>query len=256
MYGVGLMSVYVPELWVPERKVAIPRLSRFWARNRTRSETLVAAVTVAQSSQSAGGANASSVSLSAATAGNTIVSCFAQTSTTTPTLTGYTINATKGVYNSSGDSVWVAYKIAAGGETSVSWTGGGTGHGVCAWELAGAAASITLDGSVVTTDNLNAATGGRAVTTTTTAGSIILIGVGHNASSGTISAWTGTNVATNISTAAARCFGGSFITTTTVSSTFTANWTNSHVAGMVAVALQPAGGGGGGGGGSSFFFGL
>ncbi len=145
------------------------------------------AITVVQSSQSAGGGNASSTTLSAATAGNTIVSCFSQTSTTTPTLTGYTINATKGVYNSSGDSVWIAYKIAAGGETSVSWTGGSTGHGCCAWEIAGAATSITLDGSVVTTDNLSAATGGRAVTTGT-AGSIILIGVGANASTGTISA--------------------------------------------------------------------
>ncbi len=213
------------------------------------------AITVVQSSQSAGGGNASSTTLSAATAGNTIVSCFSQTSTTTPTLTGYTINATKGVYNSSGDSVWIAYKIAAGGETSVSWTGGSTGHGCCAWEIAGAATSITLDGSVVTTDNLSAATGGRAVTTGT-AGSIILIGVGANASTGTISAWTGTNVATNISTSAARCFGGSFITSGTVSSTFTANWATSHVAAMIAIALQPSGGGGGGGTATGSMFGL
>jgi len=210
------------------------------------------AITVVQSAQSAGGANASSVAISAATAGNTIVSCMSQTSTTTPTLSGYTISSTKGVYNTSADSVWIAYKIAAGGETSVAWTGGGTAHGVCAWEIAGAATSVTLDGSVVTTDNLSAATGGRSVTTST-AGSIILIGVGHNVSSGTITAWTGTNVATNISTSAARCFDGSFITTSTVSSTFTANWTNSHVAGMVAIALQPASGGGGTSGTGRFF---
>ncbi len=206
------------------------------------------AITVVQSGQSAGGANSNSSTISGATAGNTVVAfCSQSGSTSAPTVTlggvAMTVNGTSGVYNSSADSMWVAYKIATGGETSIAWTpgSGGTVRGNNYYELAGAASSVTLDGTAQHTDNLNAATGGVAVTTAT-AGSIVLIGVGQNASSGTISAWTGTNVATNISTSASRCFGGSFITTSTVSSTFTANWATSHVAAMLAIALKPPGG--------------
>lgn len=212
------------------------------------------AITVVRSAQSAGGANASSLSITSPTSGNTLVSFMSQSLATTPTATGYTINTTKALHNTSADSTWVGYKIADGTETTVAWTAGagGTAHGVCYWEIAGAASSITLDGSPVHTDNISAATGSLAVTTSV-AGSIILIGVGHNASSGTITAWTGTNVATNISTAASRCHGGSFITTSTVSSTFTANWTTSNVASMLAIALQPPAAGGGGANTAAFF---
>lgn len=204
------------------------------------------AITVVRSAQSAGAANANSLSITSPTAGNTLVTFMSQSAATTPTCSGMTVNTSKAVHNASADSTWVAYKIADGSETNVAWTAGsgGTAHGVCYWEVAGAAATVTLDGSPANTDNLNAATGGVAYTTSV-AGSIILIGVGHNASSGTISAWTGTNVATNIGTAAARCFGGSFITTVTVSSTFTANWATSHVASMLAIALQPPAAAGG-----------
>lgn len=198
------------------------------------------AITVVQSGQTAGGGNNSSATITAAGAGNTLVSFFSQTGLNAPTCSGFTVNGTSAVYNGSGDSCWVAYAIAAGGETSIAWTAGsgGTGHGVAYWELAGAASSVTLDGSPVHTDNVSAATMGLSVTTSV-AGSIVLLGCGGNSSSGVISAWTGTNVATNIGTAAARCFGGSFITTITVSSTFTANWTISRVTGMLGIALQP-----------------
>lgn len=199
------------------------------------------AITVVQSGQTAGAANANSATIAAATAGNTLVSFLSQTGLNAPTCSGFTVNGTSAVYNGSLSSVWVAYKIAAGGETSIAWTAGsgGTAHGLPWWELAGCAAAVTLDGSPVHTDNIASGTTGGLAVTTTVPGSIILIGEGADTSSGTISAWTGTNVATNISTAAARCFGGSFITTTTVSSTFTANWTTAHVSGMLAIALQP-----------------
>lgn len=198
------------------------------------------AITVVRSAQTAGGANATSQAITSPAAGNTLVSFFSQSAATTPTCTGFTVNTTKAVYNASADSCWGAYKIADGTETSVAWTigTGGTAHGVCYWEIAGAAAAITLDGSPAHTDNISANTGGLAVTTTV-AGSVILIGVGGNAATGTIGNWTGTNVATNISTVSSRCFGGSFITTSTVSSTFTANWNTSQVRGMLAIALQP-----------------
>lgn len=199
------------------------------------------AITVVQSGQTAGAANNTSLTITAASAGDTLASFFSQTGLNAPTCSGFLVNATSAVYNGSLSSLWVATKIAAGGETSIAWTAGsgGTGHGVAGWELAGAASAVTLDGSPVHTDNIGPAiTGGLAVTTTVN-GSIILLGVGGDTSSGAITAWTGTNVATNINTAAARCFGGSFITTTTVSSTFTANWTTSHAVGMLAITLQP-----------------
>lgn len=198
------------------------------------------AAAVVNSAQSAGAANANTIALPSATAGNTLVSFYSESgSITQPTCSGFVVNATDSGYNTT-DSVWVATKIAAGGETGPTWTPGlgGTGRGVCAWEVSGIASTVTLDGSPATTPNLSATTGSITVTTSV-AGSIILIGVGGNASTGTISAWTGTNVATNIGTATARCMGGSFITTATVSSSFTANWSTSRVCAMLAIALQP-----------------
>jgi hypothetical protein len=200
------------------------------------------AISIVQSGQTAGAANNSAITFGgAATAGNLLATFFSQSLTTTPSCSGFTVNTTKSVYNASADSCWVAYKIAAGGETTATWTAGagGTGHGVCFWEIAGAANPFALDFTPpVSTDNINSTTAGLTVTTTVP-GSIILIGLGGNVSSGVISAWSGTNVATNIGTAAARCFGGSFITTTPVSSTFTANWSTSRVSGMLGIAFQP-----------------
>lgn len=201
------------------------------------------AIAVVQSAQSAGAANSSTGTLGVtATSGNLLVSCFSQSSTLTPSIAagGWTISATKAIYNGSADSVWVAYKISAGTEGSVVWTGGSTGHGCCIWEVSGAANPFALDGSPSSTDNLSASTGSITMTTSV-AGSIILMGVGGNVSSGAISAWTGTNVATNISAAASRCHGGSFITTTTVSSAFTANWATSRAAGIIGIMFQPPG---------------
>lgn len=200
-------------------------------------------IAVVQSGQTAGGTNNSAITFGAtATAGNILATFFSQSLTTTPSCaTGFTVNTTKAVYNASADSCWVSYKISDGTETTATWTAGagGTGHGVCYWELSGAANPVALDFTPpVSTDNINGTTAGLSITTTV-AGSIVLIGLGGNQSSGTINAWTGTNVATNIGTAAARCFGGSFITTTPVSSTFTANWSTSQVRGMLGIALQP-----------------
>jgi hypothetical protein len=207
------------------------------------------AIVQVQAAQSAGSSNASTIALSACTAGNLIVSFFSQSNTNTPSAaaggTALTVHTTKAIFNASAASVWVAYGIAAGGETAVTWTPGtsATGHGVAAWEFSGAANPVALDfATAVHTDNISAATGTTPTVTTTTAGSVVCIGVGGSTSSGTISAWTGTNVATNIGTVAARCFGGRFITTSTISSTFTATWATSGVKGMLAIAFKPASG--------------
>lgn len=204
------------------------------------------AYTVVQKAQTPGSANNTALTITAATAGNILVSFFSQTGLNTPSCSGFTVDATKSTYLTNLSTLWVAYKIAAGGETSISWTAGsgGTGHGVVGFELAGGPASVTLDGSPVHTDNVAATTTTGIAVATSTPGSIILIGVGGDASSGVIGSWTGTNVATNVGTAAARPFGGSFITTSTVSSIFTANWATARATGMLALAFAPPAAGG------------
>lgn len=198
-------------------------------------------ITVAQAAQSIGAANNSTVALPAAVAGNTLASFMSQTGLNTPTCAGYAVHATHAVYNGSLSSVWLATKVAVGGETGPVWTAGagGTAHGVAAWELAGA--STSFDGVPVNTDNIASGTQATVTVQTLTPGSIILLGVGADTSSGAILAWTGANVATNIGAAAARCFGGSFITVGTVNSLFAGNWTTAHVTGMLAFALKPPG---------------
>jgi hypothetical protein len=203
------------------------------------------AIAVVQSAWTTGGGNNAVGTLGlGATAGNLLVAFAAQSaSVSAPTCaTGFTVNATSALFNASAASVWVAYTIAAGGETTATWTpaAGGTINGVTIWELSGAANPIALDFTPpVHTDNITAAVSGNLAVTTTVPGSIVLIGLGRNSSFGTVGSWTGTNVATNAGSGTARCFGGSFITTVTVSSTFTANWATSGIAGMLGIALQP-----------------
>ncbi len=206
------------------------------------------AVAFVQGAQSAGASNNSTVTISAATAGHGIVSFFTQSNGNTPTAkvgtTALTVSATSATYNS-GETEWVAYGNAAGGETAVTWTPGtsATGHGVTAMELSGVGNPVVLDfATPVHTDNQSSATTATPTVTTGTAGSVVCIGLGASASSGTISAWSGTNVAVNIGTVAARVFGGYFITTTTIATAFTANWTNSHVNSILAIAVKPTGG--------------
>lgn len=197
-------------------------------------------ISVVASAQSGGGGNASTVVLPAASAGDVLASVMSQTGLNAPTCAGYVVNAIHAVYNGSLSSVWLATKTAAGGEVGPVWTAGsgGTAHGVAAWELAGA--STNFDGAPVHTDNIASGTTASVTVATLVPGSIVLLGVGSDTGATAIGAWTGANVATNIATTSARCFGGSFITTVIVNSTFTANWTTAHVSGMIGFALQPA----------------
>lgn len=245
------MSGYAVPIYLPRRRRIVSPVE--WLREkieeqrRERESTIAAAVAIVQSAQTAGGANSAVGMLGVgATAGNTIVSFFSQSLATTPTCaSGFTVNATKGIYNASADSIWVAYKIATGGETTATWSpgAGGTAHGVCIWELSGLASSNTLDGSPAHTDNLGIVATGTLTTTTTVPGSIVLIGVGANAGSGTISNWSSPiagTIATNIGTTTARCFGGSYISSTPITGAdFQANWATSHVCAMLGIAFQP-----------------
>ena len=130
------------------------------------------AIAVVNSAQTGTGAT-SSLSLSGITptAGNVLCCMFSQAGTTTPTLTGWTVSSTNGLFAASADSAWVAYKIASGSETSIAPTGG-TIEGICYWELSGA--TTTLDGSVSVSNNISGATGSISISTSTP-GSMVLI---------------------------------------------------------------------------------
>ena len=208
------------------------------------------AISIVHSAQTSSTA-ATTLTITSATANNLLV-CFigqsAATSSQPPTLTGWTVNSTGAAGgNPSNNSVFMAYKVATGGETSIAPTAGGTGavNGICYWELNGATSTFDTGlstPSVVNTPASVATLASNAISTNQ-AGSIILFGLGGilNANGGQ-KAWTGTNVANYISTGSTFCFGGSFITTTTLSSqTFTANWTSNGREGMLAVAFQAAG---------------
>jgi hypothetical protein len=200
----------------------------------------MAAIAVVNSAQTPSTA-AASLTITSATAGNALVCFISQVgSTVAPTLAGYTVEATDALFASSADSVWCAHKIAAGGEVAIAPTaGGGTIDGICYWEVSSTDNPLVLDQALTVLSNHAAAATGTVNVTTKVEGSLVLIGVGLAASSGTIAAWT-TTVATNISTTASRMYGGSYLTTTPLSAAaFKANWQTSQVFGMLAVALQP-----------------
>lgn len=185
-----------------------------------------------------------------ATAGNELVAFFTQNGANTPTFsstegfgsTGWTVESIKSVFTGSANSVWVARKTAVGGETGVSVTPGaeGTAQGVAYFEISGG--PFTVDGEVLHKDNNGSAkTVSTPSLTTTDAGDVILAAIGAAATTGTISAWTGTGPMTNIATTTTRCIGGSYIPGTTVSgAVFTANWETAKGTGVLLIALKPA----------------
>lgn len=191
-----------------------------------------------------GGSGTATLTITSATALNGMA-CFINQSgsLTAPTITGWTVYPTvHAQFNTSGSSIWYAYKIAAGGETSIAPTAGsgGTIVGICYWEINGMDASLTLDGTPVHVDNTASAATNSVAVSTSTAGSIVLIGVGVTANNTSCNTWTGSDVATNVSSGATRMQGGSYVTTGTLSSqTFTANWGTARVSGVLAVAIQP-----------------
>src|SRR2546426_10942626 len=106
--------------------------------------------------------------------------------------TGWTVNATKAVWSTSTNSLWVATKEAVGGEKELSFTPGtgATGQGITYFELSGASATVD---TIVATDNIAAAkTATSSAVTTTDANDVVLACLASNGGSGTITAWTGT----------------------------------------------------------------
>lgn len=207
----------------------------------------ITVVHVAQTGTSAHG----TLAVTSATAGNLLVVFIDQiTTTSAPTgsdnisgTTGWTTNSTSALFSGSASSLFVAYKKAVGGETSLNPTvgSGGTLEGLSYFELSGIDTTPTIETIVHADNKVAVTTATSAAVTTSNPGDIVLICAGGNAvDSGTVNAWTGTGPATNVSTASTRCIGGYYIPGTTLSgATFTANWTSAKNTGVLALALQP-----------------
>jgi hypothetical protein len=122
-----------------------------------------------------------SVTFGAATAGNMLVLMVNQTSTTaTPIATGWTqLSATSAVYSTSYSSIFYLYKIAAGGETSITPVAGsgGTLNGLLFWEISGLGALPTVD-TIQPASNLSSTGNNTTAITTTKSTDIVLVGTG------------------------------------------------------------------------------
>lgn len=209
------------------------------------------AIAIVNKKQTAGAAAHPTLPITAATASNLLVMFIAQTgSVAAPTSAGFTVDAAEGhhaIGNTSSGSLWLATKVAAGGENELVVTpaAGGAIQGISYFELSGA--STTID-AIVKVDNPGSVkTLASGALTTTDAGDVILAAVGLTIAfpSGTISAWTGTGPMTNVEATTTRCIGGSYIPGTTLTGvTFTANWETARQAAMLVVAIKPEAAGG------------
>lgn len=165
--------------------------------------------------------------------------------TASPTITdsasgSYTLNGTSAVFSASAHSLYVGYKLAAGTETSVSFTAasGGTAFGICCFELSGAANPVLIE-TIKNTNNSAFLTSISTAAITTNYNNAVLAAVALTASQ-TPSAWTGTKVMTAVGASSTPMIGGSYVATGPLTSqTFTANWSGSKNSGNLVVAFEP-----------------
>jgi hypothetical protein len=200
-------------------------------------------------SKQTGSASAATLAITAPSVGHLLVVFIDQSGTTAaPTgkdllgTTGWTVNATHGVYAASVNSLYVATKVAVGTESELtpSAGAGGTVQGLSYFEVSGA--SGTVDAIVHADNAINVKTLASPGLTTTDAGSVVLGAAAMGKGSGTVSAWTGTGPMTNVETVTTRCLGGSYIPGSTISgATFTANWEVAANATLLVVAIKPLG---------------
>lgn len=150
---------------------------------------------------------------------------------------GWVTNPTKSPFSAGTNSVWMASKIAVGGETELN-PSAGTIQGITYFELSGA--STMIDTIVFRENAPSAATVTSPAVTTTDPGDVLLAAVGAVTGSGIITAWTPASTMTNFETASTRCMGGSFIPgVVQTAAEFTANWSVAHTMGMLVVAIKP-----------------
>lgn len=206
------------------------------------------AIAIVNRKQTTGVATAT-LTIPSATAGNLLVAFIQKAGSLTTVKgkdnisgeTGWTVNATSAPFFTSADSIWVATKIAVGGETELNpAANGGTLNGISYFELSGTEGAVD---AISHADNVaSAATGTSAAITTTDAGSWVFVGIGlHGGGTGTITAWTGgPPTLTNTETGTTRCMGGAGNPGGTLTgATFTGNWTTAHTMGILAVAFKP-----------------
>jgi hypothetical protein len=171
-----------------------------------------------------------------ATAGNLLVATISGTGTsaswTSVGLTNAVEDAWTGAY-----VVAIFYKVAAGGETSITFTRGGAGpwtHSVVMAEYSGTATSTPLDVFAEDTTNSGSGTTSRATGTTGTTNQndeIAIASVGHG---NTVTNLTWTNSFTTRDSNAQAGSGvylAEKILVTTGTQTSTASWTTSRIAG-------------------------
>lgn len=211
---------------------------------------------VIHAKQTGVGANSTLTLPATATAGNELVVIVSMTATTSaPTVafteggggtTGVTVEATHAIFNASGSSVWVAHKVAAGAEISISVTppAGGTVQGMTYIEVSGGPYEVE---SVFHSDNVaSAKTASSPSVTTLNAGDVLFAGVSTGSNTGAISAWSGTGPMTNVAagaelTVGTRCIGGYYVPGEKLTgATFTANWETAKGSGLVGIVLKLA----------------
>jgi hypothetical protein len=194
---------------------------------------------VVQAAQGSG----TSKAISAAVANNLLVVFVNQSSTTAaPTITdsaggSYTLVPINSVYATSTASLYVGYKIATGGETSVSATPGSGGSvvGVSAFEVYGAATPTVETSSKL--DNGAFASASTTAAITTSNNDIILSAVAITAAQ-TAPVWSGSVALTTVSAGGSHIFGGYTYTGALTAQQFTCTWTGSRNNGNLVIALR------------------
>lgn len=209
------------------------------------------AVSVVNAKQTTGAAQGT-LTIPSATAGNWLIMAVnKKTSVSSITggdnissSTGWLTNTNNTIMQSSTGSMWFMYKLAVGGETSLTPTAnGGTLEGISYVEVSGLGIPLNIEIIQTKINNATNTTSTSKAITTTVNGDLVLgfIGLGNGIVSGTQNAWTGTGPMTNIGTATSSIIGGYYIAATTLSAaTFTGNWTTTGTIGNIFLAIQPA----------------
>jgi hypothetical protein len=192
-------------------------------------------------------ANATSLTITAATAGNLLAAYVLQTGTTSPpTITGYVQGSAVANGNTTSTGTYFFTKTAAGGETSIAPVAGsgGTIQAICYWEISGYGGTLYLDESPIAASNIATNTTYTSPATSTLSASSIILACSSTGSNqnGGGNAWTGTGPMVFVGTTGSnrQMIGGSYIPGVTLSgATFTANWTTSRISAYVSYSIRP-----------------
>ena len=204
------------------------------------------AVAFVRGAISASGASTSVTVATPPTAGNVLIAIGNYVGTATPTFsdnlssTWTVYTTTSALYNSSGNSMFAAYRVAVSGDSALTsiTTSGNTPQGIDYLELSGAATGIT---NAVATNNVASAATLTTSAFTTSAAGMVITTVGVTGGSSTPGTWTGTHVMTNVATTATRCYSGYYSSASGESAqTYTAVWTTSHPSGALTINVGPA----------------